>query len=105
MRYNKSEIMKNAWNYLNTGRCLTFSRALKLSWEDAKTEMVEATTLQPGDTIKVEYGDYGNHVKCVVTEVNRELFLDKYFRVKAVAGAVKLNFCVEPDEAIRKIAA
>lgn len=38
MKYNKSEIMKNAWNLKKNYKKLTFSECLKRSWEKAKIE-------------------------------------------------------------------
>ena len=68
MTYNKSEIMKNAWNiYRNRGpvsRIKTFAEALRRSWADAKAKVqvkAQATTvstmprnLNVGDTINIE---------------------------------------------------
>ena len=36
-KYNKSEIMKNAWALLKSGRSFSFSSALKRAWNNAKS--------------------------------------------------------------------
>jgi len=35
-KYNKSEIMKNAWAILRSGYAFSFSSALKRAWSNAK---------------------------------------------------------------------
>lgn len=62
MTYNKSEIMKKAWNLYRTGRYSSFADALRQSWSIAKAAVaaqkkigwVKPQTLTVGDTIKVE---------------------------------------------------
>jgi len=99
MKYNKAEIMKNAWSYFKSGECYSFSKALKRSWDDAKT--VSATDLKTGDYISIEYGDYDNIVKCVVTEIEAELYRGKYMVIRAVSNnGLEIEFCPEPDERI-----
>ena len=39
MKYNRKEIMKNAWWRFNNKRNATFGEALKAAWFAAKTEM------------------------------------------------------------------
>lgn len=102
MKYNKSEIMKNAWNYFKAGKASNFSVALKLSWLEAKT--VAASELSVGDTIENEYGDYGNMVKCLVTSVSTELFMGKYLVINALAGNIDVEFCIKPNDRITRLA-
>lgn len=48
MKYNKSEIMKNAWTIRKATRC-TMSEALKMSWAKAKTPVKTVETLTVED--------------------------------------------------------
>lgn len=104
-KYNKSEIMKNAWSLYRTGRYETFADALGQSWREAKRErtnrengMVKAEELSVGDTITIEYGDYDNWTTCTITEIAPELFLGKYVSIKAFAGNMEVKFSTEPNK-------
>ena len=72
------------------------SRAFKEAWKIAKS--VSGTDLKAGDVIRCEYGDYGNWAVCTVVSKSAELFLGKYYIVKAVAeNGLDMEFCVAPD--------
>lgn len=102
MKYNKSEIMKNAWKYNKSGKAINFNTALKLSWRDAKT--VPASDVKVGDSIEIEYGRDENFAKCVVTNIEEELFMNKFLVIKAVCNGLEIEFCAKPTDRIIRTA-
>ena len=106
MNYNKSKIMKMAWEYLKENKVTTFRKVLILAWKDSTngTETVTANKLSVGDTIEIQYGNYENVVKCVVQEISDELFLDKYHVVKAIStlNGMEVEFCTKQKELLTR---
>ena len=68
MKYNRKEIMKNAWWRYNNKRNNTFSEALKAAWFAAKTELkmqqavaeAKEADLQKGIK-EMSYAEYKNN--------------------------------------------
>jgi hypothetical protein len=119
--YNKSEIMKNAWELYRVRKeiklrmyetATTFADALKETWATAKVKAQKAaqgciniTELNIGDEISIEYGDYNNFVICTVTSVTDRG--DKFncginfFDVTATSkNGLKINFCEKAGDMI-----
>lgn len=87
--YNKSEIMKTAWNLFRNFNYIynTFAEALEQAWVYAKKEaagMIAASEIKVNDTIKIEYGDYNNIAICTVTRIAGELRYGKYLGIVAI---------------------
>ena len=129
--YNKSEIMKRAWELYRTakrnekttwflGEMVVFNKAsfsvsLKEAWATAKHEikveqeasangMVRASKLQAGDIITIEYGDYNNFVTCTVESVEVAFEYSRYFaNVKATADSREFNLSTKADEFVKVI--
>ena len=106
MKKIRSEVCKRAnalvkqWNYSKTA-------AFKQAWAEVKAlaNTVKASDLAIGQTIRIEYGYDGNFVTCTVTDISKELFLGKYYTIKAVSVyGSKIEFCAEPEEMIDKAA-
>ncbi len=122
--YNKSEIMKKAWNLFRDskldfmGFCtlkgISFGEALRQVWVMAKatanaikTIKASVAELHVGDAISIEYGDDGNYVTCTVSELPRMSELGNWYVVHATAEnyAKPIEFCMYQGETVTKIAA
>lgn len=61
MKYNKSEIMKAAWNLFNMSKKwidkLSFSECLRRAWKKAKEAIAAAKKLDSGDCRKLVNGE------------------------------------------------
>lgn len=64
--YNRVAIMKRAWEIKKEHKENVFSLCLKMAWKEAKYTIA---SLEIGDTIEIEYGDYGNFMNVTVTSV------------------------------------
>jgi len=71
-------------------------------YSNMASKWISAQDLKVGDNISIEYGDYGNWVICTVINISDELFLCKYYCIEAVAHGLSIEFCIKPNETIRK---
>jgi len=77
MKYNRKEIMKNAWWRFKNKRSATFAEALKAAWFAAKTEMkmqlavlaAKEADLQKGIK-EMSYAEYKNNFASCKTIAN-----------------------------------
>lgn len=113
MKYNLSEIMKNAWSIKKSHKDLSFSHCLRRAWEKAKQAALESSYIgckfQNGmkitingvartlnrwtkngmDRVYLNYGDYGRKTDGYVDLVNgRHNLYNKYEYLSKMADAI-----------------
>ena len=58
-KYNKSEIMREAWNMIRHGSKKTFGECLRLVWAAAKSVMAKAVAAaKKGEVVRMLYREY-----------------------------------------------
>lgn len=59
--------------------------------------MIKASELKPGQTVRVEYGDYGNYARFQIDEVH---VFEKMTVVKCHAGDIQANLAWQNEEMV-----
>lgn len=104
-KYNKSEIMKNAWSIYRAGNN-SFSVALKLSWKRAKAVFNTDTIcdLQVGDIIEMSDDITEQKAKSMcytVESISKVLIMNRFYTVKLTSQYGNTTvYYFEPDKKV-----
>lgn len=106
MKNIRSEVCKKANALVKSG--YNKSAAFKKAWAEVKAaaNSIKTADLTVGQVIRIEYGREGNFVVCTVSEISKNLFLGKYFIVKAISKnyGSEIEFTSKPEDLIQKAA-
>ena len=65
---------------------------------------VKPQEVKEGDVVRIEFGDYGNFVECVImTAGNVSKYGTFHFTAKRCADGVTFEFCSQPNSEMLKI--